>query len=52
MPAGPQARDLWPLRWIASARRDYLDFPGELQDAFGFELYLVQAGLTAPSANP
>ncbi|MBS0235550.1 MAG: type II toxin-antitoxin system RelE/ParE family toxin [Proteobacteria bacterium] len=40
------------LRWIASARKDYGDFPAKVQDQFGFELFLAQTGQHPPSAKP
>ncbi len=41
-----------PLRWIASSRKDYQGFPDEVQDAFGFQLFLAQTGQHPPSAKP
>jgi phage-related protein len=41
-----------PLLWVASSKRDYLEFPPGVQDGFGFELYLVQTGQHPPSAKP
>lgn len=41
-----------PLRWIASSRKDYGEFPDEVQEQFGFELFLAQTGLHPPSAKP
>lgn len=40
------------LRWMASSRRDYRDFPRGVQEGFGFELYLAQTGQHPPSAKP
>jgi phage-related protein len=40
------------LRWIASSFKDYRDFPDEVQDSFGFELFLAQTGQHPPSAKP
>jgi phage-related protein len=40
-----------PLLWIGSSRKDYREFPAEVQDAFGFALHLAQAGLHPPSAK-
>ena len=40
------------LRWIGSARRDYGDFPVEVQSQFGFELFLAQTGQHPPTAKP
>ena len=41
-----------PLRWIASSFKDYWDFPDDVQDTFGFELFLAQTGQHPPSAKP
>ena len=41
-----------PLRWIASSRKDYGEFPDEVQEQFGFELFLARTGLHPPSAKP
>ena len=41
-----------PLRWIASSRKDFGDFPPKVQDTFGFELFLAQTGQHPPSAKP
>jgi phage-related protein len=41
-----------PLRWIASSWKDYGEFPDEVQEQFGFELFLAQSGLHPPSAKP
>lgn len=40
------------LRWIASSRDDLKEFPEEVQDAFGYELFLAQTGQHPPSAKP
>jgi len=45
-------RPIKALRWIASARKDYGEFPEEVQDSFGFELFLAQTGQHPPSAKP
>ena len=44
-------RRLRPLLWVASSKRDYLEFPARVQDTFGFELFLVQTGQHPPSAR-
>ena len=31
-----------PLLWVASSKRDYLEFPERVQDTLGFELFLPQ----------
>ena len=36
--------DSKPLRWIASSLRDLKGLPDEVQDGFGFALYLAQTG--------
>jgi phage-related protein len=41
-----------PLRWIGSSRKDYGSFPPQVQDTFGFELFLAQTGQHPPSAKP
>lgn len=41
-----------PLLWVASSKRDYMEFPVKVQEAFGFELYLAQTGQHPPSAMP
>ncbi len=45
-------RPIRPLLWIASSKRDFSAFPPEVQDNFGFELFLAQTGQHAPSAKP
>jgi phage-related protein len=44
-------RRLRPLRWVASSKRDYGQFPPRVQDQFGFALFLAQGGLHPPSAK-
>ena len=39
------------LLWIASSRKDYVDFPPAVQDEFGFQLFLAQTGQHPPSAK-
>jgi phage-related protein len=46
------ARPLRPLLWVGSSLRDYREFPGGVQDGFGFELFLAQTGQHPPSAKP
>ena len=41
-----------PLRWIGSSRKDFMEFPPTVQDAFGFQLFLAQGGQHPPSAKP
>jgi phage-related protein len=40
------------LRWIASSKKDLLAMPDEVQQAFGFALYLAQVGSLHPDAKP
>lgn len=35
---------LRPLLWVRSTKRDYQKFPPQVQDGFGFALFLVQKG--------
>lgn len=46
------ARTILPLRWVGSSRKDYGDFPGRVQEEFGFGLYLAQTGLHPLGAKP
>ena len=41
-----------PLHWVASAKKDYLAFPPEVQDDMGYALGLAQLGATHPNAKP
>ena len=41
-----------PLHWVASAKRDYLRFPAEVQDEMGYALGLAQLGARHPNAKP
>lgn len=45
-------RPIKALRWIASSRKDYGEFPEEVQNGFGFELFLAPTGQHPPSAKP
>jgi phage-related protein len=45
------ARPLRPLLWVASSKRDFQEFPAQVQDDLGFELYLAQIGRHPPSAK-
>lgn len=37
-------RDLLPILWVASSKRDYLEMPETVIDDFGFGLYEAQLG--------
>ena len=41
-----------PLHWVASAKKDYLAFPVEVQDQMGYALGLAQLGAKHPRAKP
>ena len=41
-----------PLHWVASAKKDYLSFPAEVQDDMGYALGLAQLGAKHPNAKP
>src|ERR1035437_6099601 len=41
-----------PLHWVASAKKDYLAFPTEVQDEMGYALGLAQLGTKHPKAKP
>jgi len=38
--------------WVASAKKDYLSFPAEVQDEMGYALGLAQLGAKHPNAKP
>jgi phage-related protein len=40
------------LIWVGSARADLMDLPDEVQDVFGYALYLAQVGDKHPDAKP
>jgi len=41
-----------PLHWVASAKKDYLEFPEEVQYKMGYALGLAQLGGKHPNAKP
>lgn len=41
-----------PLHWVASAKKDYLNFPAEVQANMGYALSLAQFGGKHPKAKP
>jgi phage-related protein len=41
-----------PLHWVGSAKRDYQEFPREVQDDMGYALGLAQLGSKHPHAKP
>ncbi len=49
---GPQDVDIKPVVWIGTSRRDLRKLPGDVQDVFGYALYLAQNGKKHLSAKP
>lgn len=45
-------KTLKPVKWVGSSRKDMRVMPEEVQDAFGFALYLAQAGDKHVDAKP
>lgn len=41
-----------PLVWVGSSRKDLKSFPAEVQDVFGYALYVAQMGGKHPDAKP
>lgn len=41
-----------PLLWLGSARKDLTNMPDEVQDTFGYALYLAQTGGKHEQAKP
>jgi len=48
----PDAPSLKPLRWVAGSKRDLMAMPKEVQDVFGYALYLAQASSKHDGAKP
>ena len=46
------SRGLKPLYWVGSSKKDLQEMPGEVQDVFGYALYLAQAGRRSEHAKP
>lgn len=46
------SRPVRPLRWIGASRKNYGEFPWQVQEAFGFGLYLAQTGQHPLGAKP
>ena len=40
------------LIWVGSSKKDLKDFPEEVQDVFGYALYLAQTGNKHANAKP
>jgi phage-related protein len=43
---------LKPLIWVASSKRDLMAMPAEVQDVFGYALYLAQSGSKHEEGKP
>jgi phage-related protein len=43
---------LKPLCWVASSKKDLLEFPEEVRREIGYALYFAQAGDKHPAAKP
>ena len=41
-----------PLFWVASSRKDLINMPADVQDTFGYALYLAQTGNRHSNAKP
>ena len=41
-----------PLHWVGSSKKDYLEFPAEVQSEMGYALGLAQLGGKHPNAKP
>lgn len=41
-----------PLVWVGSSRKNLKSFPAEVQDVFGYALYVAQMGGKHPDAKP
>jgi len=41
-----------PLYWVGSSKKDLQSLPDDVQDVFGFALYLAQCGSKHPQAKP
>lgn len=48
----PQAARPKPLVWIGSSRKDLKSFPEDVQDVFGYALYVAQMGGKHADAKP
>lgn len=47
-----ESRDLKPVIWIGSTRRDVSSFPEDVKDAVGYALYIAQQGGKHSDAKP
>lgn len=41
-----------PVHWVASSKKNLLDMPEEVQDAFGYALHQAQTGKKSDHAKP
>ena len=51
-PISPRLSREKPLHWVASSKKDYLNFPAEVKDEMGYALGLAQLGARHPNAQP
>jgi len=49
---GPQDVDIKPVVWIGTSRRDLRKLPDDVQEVFGYALYLAQTGKKHLSTKP
>jgi phage-related protein len=49
---GPQDVDIKPVVWIGTSQRDLRKLPGDVQEVFGYALYLAQTGKKHLSTKP
>ncbi|HEX8697096.1 MAG TPA: type II toxin-antitoxin system RelE/ParE family toxin [Longimicrobium sp.] len=47
-----EKRQLKPLVWVGSSKRDFAAFPDPVQDEFGYALFLAQVGRKYEGAKP
>lgn len=45
-------RPIRPLLWVGASRKDYDGFSGQVQETFGFALFLAQTGQHPLGAKP
>lgn len=45
-------KNMKPLFWVRSSKKDLLEMPEQVVDVFGYALYLAQNGLKHPQSKP
>ena len=48
----PEPPELKPLHWVGSSKNDLHSLPDDVEDLFGYALYLAQAGKKHAQAKP